>query len=100
MIEALEWRREDERLVLRGELDQETVVALWERREAAMAGIEVIDLNALSRVDTSGLALLLHLVDLGRQSGKTVILTGMSDNLATLAKLYNLPDGLLPARVF
>lgn len=99
MADALEWLREEERLILRGELDQETVVALWEQREAAMAGIEIVDLNALQRVDTSGLALLLHLVDIGRQGGKTVNLAGMSENLATLAKLYNLPDRLLPATV-
>ncbi|MCZ7833101.1 lipid asymmetry maintenance protein MlaB [Atlantibacter hermannii] len=99
MADALEWQREEDRLILRGELDQETVVALWEQREAAMAGIEVIDLNALQRVDTSGLALLLHLVDIGRQGGKAVSLAGMSENLATLAKLYNLPDRLLPATV-
>ncbi|WP_313080761.1 lipid asymmetry maintenance protein MlaB [Atlantibacter sp.] len=99
MADALEWLREEDRLILRGELDQETVVALWEQREAAMAGIEVIDLHALQRVDTSGLALLLHLVDIGRQGGKTVRLAGMSENLATLAKLYNLPDRLLPATV-
>lgn len=70
MADTLEWQREGERLILRGELDQETVVALWEQREAAMAGIDVIDLNALQRVDTSGLALLLHLVDTGRQGGE------------------------------
>ncbi|NBD00130.1 lipid asymmetry maintenance protein MlaB [Atlantibacter hermannii] len=99
MADTLEWQREGERLILRGELDQETVVALWEQREAAMAGIDVIDLNALQRVDTSGLALLLHLVDTGRQGGRAVSLAGISDNLATLAKLYNLPDRLLPATV-
>ncbi|MEX5409743.1 lipid asymmetry maintenance protein MlaB [Atlantibacter hermannii] len=99
MADTLEWQREGERLILRGELDQETVVALWEQREAAMAGIDVIDLYALQRVDTSGLALLLHLVDTGRQGGRTVSLAGISDNLATLAKLYNLPDRLLPATV-
>ncbi|MDV7022505.1 lipid asymmetry maintenance protein MlaB [Atlantibacter subterraneus] len=99
MAEALEWRREEDRLILRGELDQDTVVALWEQREAAMMDIKVIDLNALQRVDTSGLALLLHLVDIGRQDGRTVSLAGISDNLATLAKLYNLPDRLLPATV-
>ena len=99
MADTLEWQREGERLILRGELDQETVVALWEQREAAMVGIDVIDLNALQRVDTSGLAMLLHLVDIGKQGGKTVSLAGMSENLATLAKLYNLPDRLLPVTV-
>lgn len=96
MAETLAWLREDERLILRGELDQETVGALWEQREAAMAGIGIIDLNAVDRVDTSGLAMLLHLVHIGHQGGKRVSLVGISDNLTTLAKLYNLPANLIP----
>ena len=87
MADNLTWLREDDRLILRGELDQETVGALWEKREAAMSEASIIDLYAIDRVDTSGLAMLLHLVQIGRQGGKHVSLAGISDKLTTLAKL-------------
>ncbi|BET42211.1 lipid asymmetry maintenance protein MlaB [Atlantibacter hermannii] len=96
MADNLTWLREDDRLILRGELDQETVGALWEKREAAMSEVSIIDLYAIDRVDTSGLAMLLHLVQIGRQGGKHVSLAGISDKLTTLAKLYNLPADLIP----
>ena len=96
MAETLTWSREDARLILRGELDQETVGALWKQRNAAMSGVTIIDLNAVERVDTSGLAMLLHLVHIGQQGGNRINLDGISDKLTTLAKLYNLPADLLP----
>lgn len=96
MAESLEWLREHQRLILRGELDRETVGALWDARETAMAGTDIIDLTGVERVDTSGLALLLHLVHIARQGGNRVSLTGASENLVTLARLYNLPANFIP----
>lgn len=92
----LNWTRDSERLALRGELDQDTLNSLWQERAQVMQDVSVIDLSAVSRVDTAGLALLLHLIDGAKQSGRAVRLDSASDNLRTLVQLYNLPDGLLP----
>ena len=92
----LNWTRDGERLSLRGELDQDTLNPLWQERAQAMLGVSVIDLSGVSRVDTAGLALLLHLIDGAKQSGQRVRLDSVSENLHTLVQLYNLPDGLLP----
>ena len=92
----LNWTRAEERLNLQGELDQDTLNALWQDRAQVMQGVSVIDLSGVSRVDTAGLALLLHLIDGAKQSGQTVRLDSASENLRTLVQLYNLPDGLLP----
>lgn len=92
----LNWTRDGERLALQGELDQDTLNGLWDAREQAMQGVSVIDLSDVSRVDTAGLALLIHLVDRTKQPGQAVRLESVSENLRTLAQLYNLPDGLLP----
>lgn len=97
MADELNWQRESETLHLTGELDSDTVGSLWRQREKVMAGIKVLNLSGLSRVDTSGLALLIHLVDFARCQNVEIELQGASENLQTLTKLYNLPEDILPA---
>lgn len=96
MTQSLTWKREGDKLVLAGELDQDVLNPLWDARVEAMQGVTCIDLNLVSRVDTGGLALLLHLIDQGNQQGNSVSLAGVNDKVYTLAQLYNLPDDVLP----
>ena len=96
MTGQLSWTREGERLALHGELDQDLLVPLWEARAQATEGVSTIDLSALTRVDTAGLALLVHFVALIRHQGLEATLTGKSDNLQTLVSLYNLPADMIP----
>lgn len=96
MTPQLSWAHEGERLVLQGELDQDVLNPLWEARQAAMSGISSIDLRDITRVDTAGVALLIHLIAQGKKQGRAVSLEGVSDNLLTLAALYNLPADVLP----
>lgn len=96
MTPQLSWAHEGERLVLQGELDQDVLNPLWEARQAAMSGISCIDLRDITRVDTAGVALLIHLIAQGKKQGRAVSLEGLSDNLLTLAALYNLPADVLP----
>lgn len=96
MTVQLSWTREDERLALQGELDQDVLNPLWDARVEAMKGITCIDLQGISRIDTAGVALLIHLIDQGKKQGNQVSLEGISENLRTLAELYNLPVDVLP----
>ncbi|WP_368540693.1 lipid asymmetry maintenance protein MlaB [Enterobacter soli] len=96
MQQQLSWSREGERLKLSGELDQDVLNPLWEARAEAMQGVTLIDLSGVSRVDTAGIALLVHLVETGKKQGAKVTLSGVSDNVITLAQLYNLPGDVLP----
>lgn len=96
MAVQLSWTREGERLALQGELDQDVLNPLWDARVEAMKGITCIDLQAISRIDTAGVALLIHLIDQGKKQGNQVSLEGISENLRTLAELYNLPVDVLP----
>lgn len=96
MTEQLSWTRDGDRLALHGELDQDFLVPLWDARKEATLGVSVIDLGDLRRVDTAGLALLVHLVELIRSQGRTVTLEGVSEKLTTLKGLYNLPEGMIP----
>ena len=56
MAGELNWQREAATLHLAGELDSDTVGPLWNQREQIMAGIKVLNLSGLSRVDTSGVS--------------------------------------------
>ncbi|MBW9398778.1 lipid asymmetry maintenance protein MlaB [Leclercia sp. EC_58] len=96
MMSQLSWTREGETLLLSGELDQDYLNPLWDARNDAMKGVSRIDLSGISRVDTAGVALLVHLVSTGKQQGIPVTLSGVSDNVVTLAQLYNLPEDVLP----
>ena len=88
MSESLSWMQTGDTLALSGELDQDV--------EEAVKGVTCIDLSRVSRVDTGGLALLLHLIELAKKQGNNVTLQGVNDKVYTLAKLYNLPADVLP----
>jgi len=96
MADQLRWTRDGERLALEGELDQDVLNGLWEARAEALNGVDVIDLTGVARVDTAGVALLVHLVALARKQGRSIVLEGVSDKVRTLAQLYNLPGDALP----
>ncbi|UYU32366.1 lipid asymmetry maintenance protein MlaB [Siccibacter colletis] len=97
MSQALSWAREETRLILRGELENDTLLPLWDVREQVSAGVTTLDLSGLTRVDTAGLALIIHLYALASEAGTPVTISGMSENLTALSQLYNLPSSLLPA---
>lgn len=96
MADALRWTRDNGRLLLQGELDQDYLVSLWDVREEMTQGVDTIDLSDITRVDTAGVALLMHLVALIRQQGRSVTVTGKSEKMNTLVQLYNLPADLIP----
>ncbi|WP_058910826.1 lipid asymmetry maintenance protein MlaB [Entomohabitans teleogrylli] len=96
MASALRWEHKAGRLALSGELESETLNPLWDEREQVTRDISHIDVSGLSRVDTAGLALLVHLVSLAQRQRKDLQVTGAGDKLTTLAQLYNLSPDLLP----
>lgn len=95
MSSALYWQQQQHCLQLSGELTASALLPLWSAKEQLLQGIRLINLSALRRTDSAGLALLLHLVLWGkRTSGKHLVLQGSSDNLYRLVQLYNLPASL------
>jgi phospholipid transport system transporter-binding protein len=90
MTTALSFESQQQTLILRGELDRETLLPLWEQRERLLADKTVLDVTQLQRVDSSGLALLVHLREQQRQRGVELKISGASDRLKTLITLYNL----------
>lgn len=82
-------------LILSGCLDRETLLPLWEQRESLLQGVACIDVAQLERVDSSGLALLVHLRDFAGRRGIELQISGITDRLRTLVELYNL-KGIIP----
>lgn len=98
MVKHLSWQRDGQVLSLEGELNSDTLLPLWEQRQEVVSGVTVFELSGLTRVDTAGLALLIHLIGQAKQQGNDIELRQMSENLHTLVQLYNLPESLFPRR--
>ncbi|MEA9390353.1 lipid asymmetry maintenance protein MlaB [Acerihabitans sp. TG2] len=95
MAEPLSWQTQGETLFLQGELDRVTLLSLWEQRENLLQDIHFLDVSRLDRVDSAGVAMLLHLYALQEQRGVALTLTGVTEKLRTLIALYKL-DNILP----
>ncbi|MCK8585870.1 lipid asymmetry maintenance protein MlaB [Yersinia ruckeri] len=92
MAAELRWESQQHTLLLIGDLDRETLMPLWQQRETLLADKTCLDVAQLQRVDSSGLALLVHLREEQHQRGSGLIISGVSDRLATLITLYNLQE--------
>lgn len=77
---------------LSGRLDRDTVPAFWRQRDQWLpdAAALSLDLSALSRVDSAGMAMLLHLDKQLRNQGQQVRYQGVPEQLKLLLKLSNL----------
>ncbi len=87
MAGLLHWESRQQVLILRGELDRETLLPLWQQRETLLAGKVCINVAQLMRVDSAGLALL---VRLQHWRDNVLTLSGISRQLHALIVLYNL----------
>ncbi|QCR37346.1 lipid asymmetry maintenance protein MlaB [Nissabacter sp. SGAir0207] len=92
---TLNWASRGQTLVLTGDLDRDTLLPLWQQRESLLAQHTALDLSQVGRVDSPGLALLVHLRAEARARGAALTLEGMTDRLETLITLYNL-DEIIP----
>lgn len=96
MAVELHWRYQENMLWLSGELTLDSLLPLWRGKKQLMQGVNLIDIGAISRTDSAGLALLLHLAEQVRRQGSSLSIQGASEKLYRLAQLYNLSHTLLP----
>ncbi|RLM27558.1 anti-sigma B factor antagonist [Brenneria alni] len=92
MVNALNWQSQQSTLVLSGALDRETLLPLWQQRGMLLADKTSLDVSGLTRVDSAGLALLIHFYHQQSQKGVELGITGAGDRLKTLIALYNLNE--------
>ncbi len=79
---------------LGGALDRAAVVALWPQLQALPAAVNVLDLDAVTGVDSAGLALLAEVVARARAAGRTLALQGTPPGLTELSAAYRLDASL------
>lgn len=83
-------QREGERLRLTGTLDRAAATALWPQASATLAGAQVLDVAAVSAMDSAGLAMLVALAE--RLDGARV--EGAPHGMAELLAAYRLTPAL------
>jgi len=88
-------RREGDALVLTGALDRAAVTALWPLASTSLGGVRTLDLRAVERVDSAGVAFLAEVSARLRQraEGQPALL-GTPAGLAELATAYRLTPQL------
>lgn len=96
MTELLSWRIDTATLYLKGTLDHLSLQRIWQQRNVVMQQINTIDLSSLVRVDSAGLALLIHLQQILVQQRKKAVFIGISEKVMSLINLYNLQKVIVP----
>ncbi len=87
------------RLALHGDLNFASVVQLWPRWQELAAGHPTleVDLGAVQRADSAGLALLVAGLRLARQTGQSVRFLRLPAQLQAIAEVSGLGGMLSPA---
>lgn len=80
-------------LVFSGVLDRAAVTALWPSL-TALAGVHQLDLSAVTRVDSAGLALLAELAARVRSQGSAADIIGSPAGFTELSAAYRLAPSL------
>lgn len=83
-------RRDGERLVFSGALDRPSCAGVWKQLQPLLAGVKVLDVAAISQVDSAGLALLAELASRNPQAS----LLGSPPGLDELRAAYRLDHRL------
>ena len=90
--EAASVRRQGDALVFSGSLLRDDVAGAWPRAVAALAGAGSLDLTAVLRIDSAGLAMLSALS--ARAGGQGLAITGSPQGLEELRAAYRLSPSL------
>lgn len=89
-------KREDGRLVIRGRLTIATVPALFETGLQHLASEDLlVDFSQVEAVDSAAVSLLLGWLRAAQRSQRALRVTGLPDDLLSLARLYGVAE-LLP----
>ncbi|NBM53516.1 lipid asymmetry maintenance protein MlaB [Proteus sp. G2669] len=92
MSSSLNWEKKGDILFFQGTLDRETLLPAWQQRKALLTDINIIDISALSHIDSTGLALFVHLKAEMEAQHRQFIIQGVSERFQTLITLYDLDE--------
>ncbi|HEJ9627659.1 lipid asymmetry maintenance protein MlaB [Proteus sp. GOKU] len=92
MSASLNWEKKEGVLYFQGTLDRETLLPVWQKRKTLLADINIIDISALGHIDSTGLALFVHLKAEMEEQNRQFIIQGVSERFQTLITLYDLDE--------
>ncbi|KGM28120.1 anti-sigma B factor antagonist [Photorhabdus luminescens] len=92
MGESLIWEKTGQTLILKGTLDRDSLLPLWQQKEKLLADIDSINVSQLEYVDSTGLALLVRFKHHMQKRGDKLRFFGIDERLNTLITLYDLQD--------
>ncbi|MBS9430032.1 MULTISPECIES: lipid asymmetry maintenance protein MlaB [Photorhabdus] len=92
MGESLIWEKTGQTLILKGTLDRDSLLPLWQQKEKLLADIDSINVSQLEYVDSTGLALLVRFKHHMQKRGDKLRFSGIDERLNTLITLYDLQD--------
>ncbi|HCH51661.1 MAG TPA: lipid asymmetry maintenance protein MlaB [Proteus sp.] len=92
MSASLNWEKKGDILYLQGILDRETLLPVWQQRKTLLADLNTIDVSALSHIDSTGLALFVHLKAEVETQNRHLNIQGATERFQTLITLYDLDE--------
>ncbi|NDL00027.1 MULTISPECIES: lipid asymmetry maintenance protein MlaB [Photorhabdus] len=95
MAESLIWEKIGQTLILKGTLDRNSLLPLWQQKEKLLADIDSINVSQLEYVDSTGLALLVRFKHHMQKRGDKLRFSGIDERLNTLIKLYDLQEMII-----
>ncbi|OCA54921.1 lipid asymmetry maintenance protein MlaB [Photorhabdus namnaonensis] len=95
MGESLIWEKTGQTLILKGALDRDSLLPLWQQKEKLLADIDSINVSKLEYVDSTGLALLVRFKHHMQKRGDKLHFSGIDERLNTLITLYDLQEMII-----
>ncbi|WP_434525807.1 lipid asymmetry maintenance protein MlaB [Photorhabdus asymbiotica] len=92
MNESLSWEKAGQTLILKGILDRDSLLPLWQQKEKLLTNTSDINVSQLEHVDSTGLALLVRFKYHMQKEGVELLFSGVSERLSTLIMLYDLQE--------
>ncbi|KAA1195598.1 lipid asymmetry maintenance protein MlaB [Photorhabdus heterorhabditis] len=93
MNESLSWEKAGQTLILKGILDRDRLLPLWQQKEKLLTDINCINVSQLEHVDSTGLALLVRFKHyMQKEEGTELLFSGISERFSTLIMLYDLQE--------
>ena len=87
----------DDCLVMRGRLDMATVPALYDTGLKQLNSSDLrVDLSEVEAVDSAAISMLLGWLRASQRSGKKLLVSGLPEDLLSLARLYGVAEMLPP----
>lgn len=100
MNNKLKWYIDCKTIFLQGELGRNTLLPLWRSHKDLFNNIEILNISSLYKIDSTGMALILYILNYSYKLKNLLILTGITKQFITLVDLYQLQNIISNLSIF